>query len=719
MDRNSSSDYNLADLRRVTPRNRNFRMLVTRRYLSHYGDNAFEEYTSDLLLKYVGDGSVFIDIGAHYGYYTLLIGSQKPDCRILSFEPVPENAEILKKNIALNGLRNVEIHQAAVSNTAGTRSLHVTQASCNCGFHGHPGSGNIKEIEVETVRLESLLHEIGDHDVTIKIDTAGHELYVLEGMEQFLRDHENVKMVIEFNPKCIAFAGYQPDDLLNKLTGMGFDIYFILDDRRLFYKLDPLAIDKWPELMQGYEKRYLNILCIKTNKSLCLSFFSHSSHLLGAGRSLLELIRELIEDYGALVSVISPDEGPLNDELRKLGAAVITAPYYWWYDFNTVTDRSDTTFTISISSLINTLIDAISRINPDVLVTNTLVIPWGALTATALNKPHAWFIREIGPLESTFNYYLPFKDMLKIVSHTSNLIFTNSNFVKSSMFPGMDNAIPAYTHFEIPLEQTQAGGEDIFSGMDSTKLMVIGGVTASKGQLDAVLAVKELVRRGHDVELAIVGPPVKDNYAVTLNKIIDKAKLGGQIKMLGWADKPYWAMRQADIILVCSRFESFGRAAAESMMLGKPVIGADNTGTAEIIRDGYNGLLYETGDYIQLADRIEYLINHKEKIAEFGHNGLEFAQKTFSRENFGGKVYSSLKPLKNAANPADSAYINFTLRLMSPAAKRPAALRQARFKQYYLLFLEGLHIYSNEGWKSLWNKFRAFLKYSSPNRRYR
>jgi len=64
-------------------------------------------------------------------------------------------------------------------------------------------------------------------------------------MEQFLRDHENVKMVIEFNPKYIAVADYQPDDLLNKIIDMGFDIYFILDDRRVFYKLDPAAAGKW------------------------------------------------------------------------------------------------------------------------------------------------------------------------------------------------------------------------------------------------------------------------------------------------------------------------------------------------------------------------------------------------------------------------------------------------------------------------------------------
>lgn len=184
-------------------------------------------------------------------------------------------------------------------------------------------------------------------------------------------------------------------------------------------------------------------------------------------------------------------------------------------------------------------------------------------------------------------------------------------------------------------------------------------------------------------------------------------------------------MRQADIILVCSRFESFGRIAAEAMMLAKPVIGADNTGTAETIRDGYNGLLYETGNYIQLADRVEYLINHKEKIEELGYNGYAFASETFTRENFGGKVYGTLMALKNTANPVDSAYINFILRLMTTAveqlstahgkpnhriAELTATLRQNRFNHYYQLFSQAVDIISHDGWMAFWKRFRAYLK---------
>ena len=48
----------------------------------------------------------------------------------------------------------------------------------------------------------------------------------------------------------------------------------------------------------------------------------------------------------------------------------------------------------------------------------------------------------------------------------------------------------------------------------------------------------------------------------------------------------------ADVALMCSSSEAFGRTTVEAMKLGRPVIGADAGGTAELVRDGWNGLLY-------------------------------------------------------------------------------------------------------------------------------
>jgi len=113
-------------------------MLVTPRYTGHYCENACENFTSDLLLNLSRDNMLFIDIGAHYVYYTVLVGTRHPDCNIIAFEPVPENFDILKRNVALNKLKNTELHNVAVSNSDGLRKFNVTEASDSCGFYEHP-----------------------------------------------------------------------------------------------------------------------------------------------------------------------------------------------------------------------------------------------------------------------------------------------------------------------------------------------------------------------------------------------------------------------------------------------------------------------------------------------------------------------------------------------------------------------------------------------------
>ena len=88
----------------------------------------------------------------------------------------------------------------------------------------------------------------------------------------------------------------------------------------------------------------------------------------------------------------------------------------------------------------------------------------------------------------------------------------------------------------------------------------------------------------------------------------------------------------ADIILVCSRNEAFGRIILEAMLLRKPVIATNSGGTPELIKDGFNGLLYEVGNYHQLAEKIEYLIEHNHKMEELGEHGYAFAKKEFTKE---------------------------------------------------------------------------------------
>ena len=78
----------------------------------------YEPNQTKIVKKYVHEGDVVIDVGAHVGYYTLLMAQLVgKNGKVYSFEPDPVNFELLKKSVEINGFENVVLIQKAVSDT--------------------------------------------------------------------------------------------------------------------------------------------------------------------------------------------------------------------------------------------------------------------------------------------------------------------------------------------------------------------------------------------------------------------------------------------------------------------------------------------------------------------------------------------------------------------------------------------------------------------------
>jgi len=120
-------------------------------------------------------------------------------------------------------------------------------------------------------------------------------------------------------------------------------------------------------------------------------------------------------------------------------------------------------------------------------------------------------------------------------------------------------------------------------------------------------------------------------------------KLTNNVKFIGYVDDPSPFVRKADIALMCSRFEAFGRVTIEAMKLGKPVIGAKSGGTTELIRNNFNGFLYTPGNYRELAEKILTLYEHPDLLKEFGENGKKWANEQFTEERFGREIINTLQ----------------------------------------------------------------------------
>jgi SAM-dependent methyltransferase len=118
-------EYDLNALHLLTPRGHDFRMYVTPRYRGHYQQNSYEQFSARLVSTILRGAGLFVDIGASYGFYSLLAGSRFPELDIIAVEPTPATCEVLKRNVDLLGRSKIAVHQLAISDSVGSRRFNV------------------------------------------------------------------------------------------------------------------------------------------------------------------------------------------------------------------------------------------------------------------------------------------------------------------------------------------------------------------------------------------------------------------------------------------------------------------------------------------------------------------------------------------------------------------------------------------------------------------
>jgi FkbM family methyltransferase len=126
--------------------------------------------------------SIFYDLGANVGFYTLLAAKRVTVGKVYSFEPLPRNIEYFRKHLELNRVRNAELLELAVSDVVGSASFREAENSSM----GHLECGG--NISVRTATLDSLVlqEKILPPDV-IKVDIEGAELLALKGAYEVFR----------------------------------------------------------------------------------------------------------------------------------------------------------------------------------------------------------------------------------------------------------------------------------------------------------------------------------------------------------------------------------------------------------------------------------------------------------------------------------------------------------------------------------------------------
>ncbi len=204
------------------------------RYLvSHDSAAGYEAPTRNLFEKTLRAGDLFIDVGAHWGFFALQAATHPAgDIFVIAVEPDPANASLLFRNVQGNGLtERVTVVCAACGDGFDVAAL-VSSSSMGHSIRGigaEPGLENepAKWVAVLTLdRILETLPETAGRRVILKIDVEGFEPRVIVGARGLLRSGRVALIVWEYG-RALA-RGVERDALITmiaELSQLGFRHY--------------------------------------------------------------------------------------------------------------------------------------------------------------------------------------------------------------------------------------------------------------------------------------------------------------------------------------------------------------------------------------------------------------------------------------------------------------------------------------------------------------
>jgi len=158
-----------------------------------------DPHEMEFMRRYLRPRDRVVDAGANVGVYTLNLASLVgPSGFVLSFEPDQKNAARLRENIEINGLRNIQVREAALSNYRGfaqfSQGADVGNTFYELRTYGRPP---------KTVAVTTLEQEMGTQRYALcKMDIEGAELEALDGAGAAL---SNIPVfIIELSDKILA-----------------------------------------------------------------------------------------------------------------------------------------------------------------------------------------------------------------------------------------------------------------------------------------------------------------------------------------------------------------------------------------------------------------------------------------------------------------------------------------------------------------------------------
>ncbi|WP_322630139.1 glycosyltransferase family 4 protein [Halothiobacillus sp.] len=178
-------------------------------------------------------------------------------------------------------------------------------------------------------------------------------------------------------------------------------------------------------------------------------------------------------------------------------------------------------------------------------------------------------------------------------------------------------------------------------GKSPLKIGFFGILRNEKGPDILLTAGRELYELGMPIEVHFHGHGPLER---TLKEQVEELGLGTKIRFHGEIDDTAHAMEEMDLIVIPSRFESFGYVALEAMALRISVIAADTGGLPEVLPS--KEFLFEANDPKACAEKILAFTNQSQQVREENIvYGLKHVRARFSLEGMLEGVRNAYKDI--------------------------------------------------------------------------
>jgi len=269
--------------------------------------------------------------------------------------------------------------------------------------------------------------------------------------------------------------------------------------------------------------------------------------------------------------------------------------------------------------------------------------------------PLAFLLRGDVKVPAIFTWHIPFTEaipqewrefLVRYMRYYDRVIFSTDEFMRTAVGSGLDpdkafkiNPFIDTADYFLDEENDFRIKYDIPPG--DHLVLCVSRIDPRKGQEYLIKAMAEVVKMHPDTTCIFIGNGSltkkligRTNRLEELEAMVEEMGLKGKVRFLGKVSQTdlLKAYDACDMLVQPSIQEGFGLVISEAMCFGKPVVGSNVGGIPEQIVDGVNGFLFKATDHVELAERINDLIESPELRKKMGAKGRVIANERFCVE---------------------------------------------------------------------------------------